>query len=81
VIGPPLRPADLRLAPTPNMHESAMNAQLTEVAERCLAGSESNSMTFPEIVGTLMQGGFESYAIDFRRATAIYYLTDGESID
>jgi uncharacterized protein YbcV (DUF1398 family) len=57
-----------------------MNAQLTEVAQRCLEGAESNSMTFPEIVGTLMQTGFESYAIDFRRATAIYYLPDGESV-
>lgn len=38
-------------------------------------------MTFPQIVGTLMDVGFESYAIDFRRATATYYLPDGESIE
>ncbi len=37
-------------------------------------------MTFPEIVGTLMQEGFESYAIDYRRATATYFLPDGDSI-
>ena len=30
-------------------------------------------MTFPQIVGTLMQVGFESYCIDYRRAKAIYY--------
>ncbi|TCR68413.1 uncharacterized protein DUF1398 [Bosea sp. BK604] len=28
-----------------------------------------------------MKAGFESYAIDFRRATATYYLPDGESIE
>jgi uncharacterized protein YbcV (DUF1398 family) len=37
-------------------------------------------MAFPQVVGTLMEAGFESYAIDFRRATATYYLPDGESI-
>lgn len=38
-------------------------------------------MAFPQIVGTLMEAGFESYAIDFRRATATYYLPDGENIE
>lgn len=38
-------------------------------------------MAFPEIVGTLMQEGFESYTIDFRRATATYYLPDGDSLE
>ena len=37
-------------------------------------------MTFPEIVQTLMQAGFESYSINFRRARAIYYLRDGQSV-
>ncbi len=57
-----------------------MDAHLTEIAQTCLGGAESNSMTFPQIVGTLMQAGFESYAIDFRRATATYYLPDGDSV-
>ncbi|QGM46240.1 DUF1398 domain-containing protein [Methylocystis heyeri] len=57
-----------------------MDAQLSKIAESCLHGAERNSMTFPQIVGALMQAGFESYAIDFRRATATYYLPDGESI-
>ena len=38
-------------------------------------------MTFPQIVGTLMQEGFESYSIDYRRAKAIYYRIDGDSIE
>jgi uncharacterized protein YbcV (DUF1398 family) len=57
-----------------------MDARLTEIAETCLHGAEDNSMTFPEIVQTLMQAGFESYAIDFRRATATYYLPGGDSV-
>lgn len=56
-----------------------MNAQPSQVAEICLRGAENNSMSFPEIVSRLMQAGIESYAIDFRRATATYYLPDGES--
>jgi uncharacterized protein YbcV (DUF1398 family) len=38
-------------------------------------------MTFPQIVGSLMQEGFESYSIDYRRAKAIYYRPDGDSIE
>jgi uncharacterized protein YbcV (DUF1398 family) len=57
-----------------------MDARLSDIAENCLRGAEDGGMDFPEIVGTLMQAGFESYAIDFRRATATYYLPDGESI-
>ncbi len=58
-----------------------MNEHKRSVAKACLDGAETNSMSFPEIVGTLMQAGFESYAIDFRRATATYYLPDGDSLE
>jgi uncharacterized protein YbcV (DUF1398 family) len=57
-----------------------MDTRLTEIARTCLHGAETGTMTFPEIVGTLMREGFESYAIDFRRASAIYYLPDGDSV-
>jgi uncharacterized protein YbcV (DUF1398 family) len=57
-----------------------MNDGQKTAAHSCLEGAEGNTMTFPQIVGTLMEAGFESYAIDFRRATATYYLPDGESI-
>ena len=50
-------------------------------AKSCLHGAENNTMTFPEIVQTLMHEGFESYAIDFRRNRAIYYLPDGQSVE
>lgn len=58
-----------------------MNDQQEAIARGCLDGAERNAMTFPQIVGTLMQAGFESYSIDFRRATAIYYLADGDGIE
>jgi uncharacterized protein YbcV (DUF1398 family) len=48
------------------------------VAKICLDGAENNTMAFPQIVGTLMQEGFEGYAIDFRRALATYYMADGD---
>jgi uncharacterized protein YbcV (DUF1398 family) len=57
-----------------------MNAHLIETAQRCLNGAESNDLTFPEIVETLVRAGFESYTMDFRRATATYYLPDGDSV-
>lgn len=47
----------------------------------CLEGAEADSITFPEIVATLTEAGFESYAIDFRRAAATYYLACGESAE
>jgi len=58
-----------------------MNEHQESVAKACLRAAEENAMTFPEIIGRLMRSGFEGYAIDFRRATATYYLASGESID
>jgi uncharacterized protein YbcV (DUF1398 family) len=46
----------------------------------CLEGAENNTMTFPQIVATLMQGGFESYGVDYRQASATYYLPEGDSV-
>lgn len=57
-----------------------MDTYLTNIAQACREGAETDTMTFPQIVGTLMQAGFESYAVDFRRATATYYLPDGDSV-
>ncbi len=51
------------------------------VVKSCLDGAEGNSMTFPQIVGTLMREGFESYTINFRRALATYYMPDGDCVE
>ena len=58
-----------------------MNTQQSALARQCLEGAERDSMTFPEVVGALMDGGFEGYTVDYRRATATYYLPSGESIE
>ena len=58
-----------------------MNDSQKAAARACLEGAETGSMTFPQIVGVLMDAGFESYAVDFRRTTATYYLPEGESIE
>lgn len=58
-----------------------MNEHQEATARACLEAAEGNTMAFPQIVGALMEAGFESYAIDLRRATATYYLPDGESIE
>ncbi len=57
-----------------------MDLQLEAVAESCMKAAEANTMSFPQIVGKLMEAGFESYAVDFRRTTATYYLPDGDSV-
>ena len=62
------------------MKETAIDTRLVTIAQACLQGAETDTMTFPQIVGTLMKEGFESYAIDFRRASATYYLPDGDSV-
>jgi len=52
-----------------------------EIARDCLEGAESGTMTFPQIVGTLMNAGFDGYAVDLRRMTATYYLANGEAVE
>lgn len=51
------------------------------VAGSCIEGAQRNTMTFPQIVGMLMEAGFESYMIDLRRSAASYYLADGDSFE
>ncbi|HVE21468.1 MAG TPA: DUF1398 family protein [Acidocella sp.] len=58
-----------------------MDHHKKSVAKACLKSAEDDSLTFPQIVGTLIQEGFEGYAIDLRRALATYYMPDGDSVD
>ena len=57
-----------------------MDPHLTEVAEACLRGAETNMMTFPQIVGALARAGFEGYEIDLRQSRATYYLPSGAAL-
>lgn len=56
-----------------------MNVEQETCARRCLSAAENDSMIFPQVVATLMQAGFESYAVDVRWTSAIYYEPSGES--
>ncbi|MFG1239941.1 DUF1398 family protein [Xanthobacter autotrophicus DSM 597] len=58
-----------------------MTGEQTAAARACLAAAESDTATFPAIVGALVGAGFESYAVDFRRAAATYYLPSGDSLE
>ena len=58
----------------------SMDTNQQTLARECLDGAENGTMTFPEIVRTLMQAGFDGYLVDFRLNQATYYLTDGEGI-
>lgn len=57
-----------------------MKQQSRDIAQSCLNGAESGSMTFPQIVQTLIAAGFEGYLVDFRQGTTTYYLAAGEPI-
>ena len=50
------------------------------IAQRCLEAAYDGTLSFPEIVGTLIAAGFEGYAVDYRRNTTSYYLATGESV-
>ena len=58
-----------------------MTLEQRTCAQECLDAAFANSMSFPAIVGRLMDAGFESYAVDFRRSKAVYYLSPGDNIE
>lgn len=58
-----------------------MNAEQKAIARACATGAENDTMSFPQIVGTLIESGFEGYAVDFRRSMSCYYLPDGSSVE
>lgn len=57
-----------------------MDAHKMTIARNCLDAAYDKTMSFPEIVGTLIQSGFEGYVVDYRRDTTTYFLPDGDSI-
>ena len=58
-----------------------MTTHWQDVARATLEGSESDTMTFPQSVHTLMDADFDGYNVDFRRSIRTYYRPDGESVD
>lgn len=58
-----------------------MNAERIAIAKAYLDAAYAGSLSFPEIVGKLMEAGFEGYAVDYRRSTQVYYLPDGDNVE
>jgi uncharacterized protein YbcV (DUF1398 family) len=58
-----------------------MDAKLVETAQSCLAASFEGAKDFPTIARTLIDAGFEGYAVDFRRGKITYYLPSGDSVE
>jgi len=54
-----------------------MDAHHTTIAEACLRAAHDGTLTFPEIVDTLVAAGFEGYAVDYRSGRQTYYRPDG----
>ena len=57
-----------------------MDDRLAAAARECLDAAYKNTMSFPEIVGTLTGLGFEGYIVDYGRNTTTYFLPNGESV-
>jgi uncharacterized protein YbcV (DUF1398 family) len=58
-----------------------VDAQMRAIAQKCLEAAQSNSMTFPQVVSTLMRAGFEGYSVDFRKGVVAYYSSAGEAVE
>ncbi|HEY1682203.1 MAG TPA: DUF1398 family protein [Candidatus Tumulicola sp.] len=57
-----------------------LDDEMEAAASFCLNGAQQNTLTFPEIVGSLQRQGFEGYTINFRCSLATYYTPDGRSV-
>ncbi len=58
-----------------------MDAKHQDVARQCLEGAENGTMTFPQIVGTLIAAGFDGYLVDLRLGQGTYYVQGGEGLE
>lgn len=56
-----------------------MDTRHQEIAESLAKGAAEGSLHFGQIVGTLLQEGFDGYLVDFRAATQTFALPDGRT--
>lgn len=57
-----------------------MDETSTAIARKCLAAAYDGTMDFPSILRALGEAGFEGYDVDYRRNTATYFRSDGDSL-
>ncbi len=51
----------------------------TQVMHEVTVATEEGRMTFPQVVGKLVETGVESYLVDFAAGKKTYYLAGGET--
>lgn len=59
---------------------TVMNEEHFSIAKTVLNAAHDGTLSFPEIVGSLIKAGFEGYLVDYRRNTQAYYLPNGDSV-
>jgi uncharacterized protein YbcV (DUF1398 family) len=57
-----------------------MNQQLTVALNELAGQSLAGTITFPAVIGRLLELGVERYHADYSRSETTYYLADGESL-
>lgn len=57
-----------------------MNTPHAKIAQECLDAAYNKTASFPEIVGRLIDAGFDGYLVDYRSNTTTYYLADADGI-
>jgi len=58
-----------------------MDAERIAIAKACVNAAHDGSLSFPEIIGTLVDASFEGYMVDYRRNKQTLYLPDGDSVE
>jgi uncharacterized protein YbcV (DUF1398 family) len=57
-----------------------MSPQFREVVAECAAASDDETITFPDVVRTLMAVGVERYHADLVRGERTFFLPDGDNV-
>lgn len=57
-----------------------MTPEQHTTAQKCLDAADGGTMNFPQIVGALIEAGFDGYLVDLRAAQATYYDSAGEGL-
>ena len=55
-----------------------MNQNTKDVIEKCAHQSHAGLLTFPEVMGRLVEVGVESYFADYRNQSTTYYLSNNQ---
>lgn len=57
-----------------------MNSQAKSIIEKCALESHAGLLTFPEVLGRLVEVGVESYFADYRDQSTTYYFSSNEAV-